>query len=306
MALFSLFFIFLSFSLIVYCSREIDTLRRMSQARSGTINTVWEVINSEQLAKRLPPDLNRYDVKVNLVRPFKVSLVRPLENYDGESVKLQFCDKYSLILFRGRGRSGVYYNADQDSEKYVSTTKYPRVFVPGETFYKRLKGLRLSLECDLRKKTAAIFLDEEFIEKVYLGPEPASYRIGLEIRGTRDITLNKLEISDRKGKSLFCADYFSWFLYKLIAQGVFSLGVLIFLVSACSEKIFFRRMLLFVISLFFIEAFLRVAYKQDPSLDIERLKYKWQFEATTNLLGDSTIRRRSRFGLTLLLPRHFR
>ncbi len=258
-----------SFSIIL-CEKEITALEKKWRSLYE-LKEVRGYADNKATAEGQPRGPTRYDIKVNLMRS---ALSR---------IEIQFCDKYTFFRFDDHRLSGVYYRTEQNPEKYVSTVEYPRAFMPKKGEQGRLKDLKLHFKCDLIKKTVFVYMDGKFMEKVYLGPGPVNYSFGLAIqRDRKKIMLTKLEISDYEGKTLFHVDLVLLLLYKRISQMLLSLGVLIFLALACSEKIFFRKVLFFVSPLFLLEAFLGVAYDRSPDLDIHQLKPKWQFEISTN------------------------
>ncbi len=254
---------------IILCEKKITTLENKWRSRYQ-LKELWGHTDNETITQGQLRGPTRYDIKVNLMRS------------SNNRVEIRFCDKYSFILFWKRKRPGIYYKTGHSPGKYVSTVRYPRA----STSEEGLRALKLRFKCDLTEKTALIYMNGKFMEKIYLGPGPVNYSFGLPIRREdKGVMLTKLEIFDHKGKVLFHADFVPWFIYKHISQAFLSLGVLIFLVLACSERLFFRKMLLFVIPLFFLEVFLKVAYHHDPNLDIHQLKPKWQFEISTNFYG---------------------
>ncbi len=263
----SLFLMTLASLSIMLCEKEMIALENKWRSLYE-IKELQGDADNKSIAESQPQGPTRYDIKVSLAR-------------SGGRGEIQFCDKYSLMLFENRRPSGVYYKTGQSPGKYVSTAMYPQGPMAGIS-----ENLNVSLKCDLIEKTALIYINGDLREKIRLGSGPVSYDFGLGMqRGRKKIVLNKLEISDHAGRVLFRADFAAWSFCKLLSQTALFLGVLILLVFACSEKLFLRRALFFVSLLFFLEIFLRSAYPHSPDLDIEQLKPKWLFGITTNFYG---------------------
>ncbi|MFH1800732.1 MAG: hypothetical protein ABH891_07830 [Candidatus Omnitrophota bacterium] len=272
-AVFSLVLMIVAASSILFCEKEIAAQGKKWRSLYA-LNEVWGYEDPKAMEEGQLRNLTRYDIEVSLTR----SACRRAE--------IRFCDRCSFILSKYSSSSGVYCKDEQGREGYVSTIKYPLsplCVIPG---FKRSEGFQLRLKCDLIEKTVLVYVNGKFAEKIPLGPESLHDSFGLAIPPAgEEVILDKLKISDPKGRVLFHVNFPLLYFYKFISQVFLSLGVLIFLALACSERRFFRKVLLFVFPLVFIEIFLRVTYPHDPGLDIDRLKPKWRFEISTNFFG---------------------
>jgi len=265
----------IAFLLIVQYEKGIVALQYKWEPRTWLGEDLRLLDGSRKpVIKNQPMDLIRYKIKANFITM----------DIDGGGAEIQFCDKYILLLAEKAIRSGVYYKADNNAKKYVSTADYRGVISRKKAAYPQLKSLNLYLECDLIEKTASIYIDGKFIEKINLGPETIRYAVRVSINSKGTI-LGKLEISDHTGKVLFNADYALPFFYKLISQILFSLGIFIFLALAFSVRSIFKGLLYFAIILLSIEAFLRIAEKYNQNFNIRYLQPKWRFEISTNFYG---------------------
>lgn len=272
----SLFIIGIAFLLIVQYEKEITTLQKQ-WLPSDNQGDGWKNLGRKLVFKNQPADLTRYNIKANFMTS---------GNMKRGTFEIQFCDKYSLFL-TGEviPQSGVYYLTDNSEKKYFSTVDYLKIISRKKGAFRRLKNFNLSLGCDLIEKTAGIYINDKFMEKVYLGPETMHYAVRLRINSPDTLLLDKLQISDQKGKVLFNGDYALLSFYKLISQILLFLGICIFLAVACLESHFLKRPLYFITILLLIEVFLRIAEKYDQNFDIRQLRPKWQFEISTNLYG---------------------
>ncbi|MFH1800731.1 MAG: hypothetical protein ABH891_07825 [Candidatus Omnitrophota bacterium] len=271
-AIYSLVLMIVAASSILFCEKEIPALGKKWRSLYE-LNEVWGYEHPKATDAGQPRDPTRYDIEVNLTR------------LACRRVEIRFCDRCSFILSGYSSPSGVYCKDGQGQEEYVSTIKYPLsplCMIPG---FNRSEGFQSRLKCNLTEKTVLVYMNGKFMEKIPLGPEPVNYNFGLFLPSQKEVTLNRLEILGPAGRILFNADFALLYFYKFISQMFLSLGVLIFLALGCSEKRFFRKLLFFVFPLFFLEAFLRVAYPHDPGLDIGQLKPKWRFEISTNFFG---------------------
>ncbi|MFH1800733.1 MAG: hypothetical protein ABH891_07835 [Candidatus Omnitrophota bacterium] len=272
-AVFSLLFMIIAASSILFCDQKIPVLEKKWRSLYE-LKEVWGYEDPKAMEEGQLRNLTRYDIKVSLTR------------FAYHRIAIRFCDKYSFVLSGDSKLSGVYYKDEQGRETYVSTAEYPYPSTRVMAWHERLGGVKLLLKCDLVEKTVLVYMNGKFMEKIPLGPEPVHDSFGLVIHPVgKEVILNRLEISDPKGKVLSSINFVPLIFFRLISQGFLSLGVLIFLALACSEKRFFRKLLFFVFPLFFLEAFLRVAYPHDPGLDIGQLKPKWRFEISTNFFG---------------------
>jgi hypothetical protein len=265
----------MAFLLTVQYEKETANLQKQWLS-PGNPNDGWKLLGKKLVFKNQPIDLNQYNIKANF---------RTIENMGRGRIKIQFCDKYSLFLGREMPQSGVFYQEDNSEDKFVSTLDYWKAISLKKGVFRRLRNLNLCLRCDLIEKTASIYINDKFMEKIYLGPGAIHYAVRLSINSPDTLLLDKLQISDHKGKVLFNADYAWLYFYKLISQLLLFLGVSILLVVSCLESRFLKRLPYLITILLFIEVFLRITEKGNQNFDYLQLHPKWQFEISTNLYG---------------------
>lgn len=256
-----------------FCEGEILALEKKWRSLYG-LKELWGSEGRKATAGTQSRDLTRYDIQLSLKRSA------------GDRVEIQFCDKYSFIVFEGRSPSGVYCKAEQGSGKYVSSVDYPQVSKHGKMPQDQLKDIHLRFKSDLVEQTVLIYADGKFMEKIRIDSGPVNYSVGLAMQPRRKgLMLKKLEVFDREGKALVHVDFVPLLFYAFVSRVFFLIGALIFLALACSEKILVKKALLFIFLLFSFEAFLRMSYSHDPDLAIDQLKPKWQFGISTNFYG---------------------
>ena len=220
--------------------------------------------------KNQTSDLTRYTIKINLVSG--------LEKGVPEDFAIQFCDKYSLSLAKGK----VFMTSLADVPGgEVITTALEGIRVDAPLSFKS-GHLTLLLECNLTSRTVGIYINGVFIQKVSLGSETLHYAVNL--KGAY-VYITKFKIADDKGRLLFNGNILDLIVPGKIGELFFFIGWLFLCLLIFYEISYWRRALFIILVLLVLEGFLRNVKAMDPDYNINVVAYKWDLKTQTNLFG---------------------
>lgn len=234
--------------------------------------------NHTPIINNRPVSFNRYNIKISLL------------NID-DMLEIEFCNNYSWILNRHNispALTGFYHRIDKNRKEYVSEVNYRDLLfsskIQDESRAPILKKIDILLACDLIEKTANIYINNNFYEKILLDGKQINYFVSLN--STSNITtLKKIQIYSKNGDILFSGNYAFLFFYKTISQILFSLGLAVFCAFLFLERRIVIKFVYLISILFLFEIFLRTTEADNPNFNIRKMEARWDFEKTTNLFG---------------------
>ncbi|MFC2140514.1 SGNH/GDSL hydrolase family protein [Candidatus Auribacterota bacterium] len=219
-------------------------------------------------------DLNKFSLHITLFRTG--------ENPNSSYI-INFTNKFSWIFdCHDITKTGIYKNINQK----VSNTNYSDLI--------KKNKFKISITCDLLKKTALIFVNQKLYEKAYLDTKTLSPAISLvnQDHDTQEnnILLQKIKIYDGNKKLLFSVKYPPYaFLFRQLFLLSFIIGIALFFILAILQKKTLGKIFYHLLCLCLLEIFLRTTFTDENAkfhlyLIIKNLE--WNIENTTNLLGN--------------------
>jgi len=175
---------------------------------------------------------------------------------------------------------------DYNKEPIFKKLKKIRNKIGPDTPLYKADNIQLILKCDLIERTAIVYLNNEFCEKINLNGNNLEYLVKITNFGNTRVFLKKMQVSNNKGEVFFEDAVTFKFPYKTVSRIVFFFGLAMLSLFLFAEEGFLIRFLCLIAIILITEAYLRTTEKDNPYLNTHVMKAYWNVEKTTNLFGN--------------------